>query len=673
MQIKDIILYSKDGSRKRVLSLSTGSVNIITGHSATGKSALLRIVEYCLGSDTCDVPHGVARDAVSWFGLKLQIDTREILIFRKNPPRGVYRESEVYYEIGSQLNIPESPPDNTNSNIDTLRDTLTEVLGISPNSNTPPEGSKRSAAPAKFKNTLYYCFQAQGEIANNNLLFHRQNEEYIAQNIRDTLPYLLGAIREDALAIEQEIAREGRIFRDLEKALKEAEIIAGEGISKAETLLQELIEVGVIEKRPIPTEMSELRKVLESAQTWTPKQPIYNNSSQLQTLQQELREFKNEAAEIDEKINVAKTFAQEADGFEAEANQQKIRLASIRLFPEEDDNTLASLEKICELIPYGEKIEQAVRAISKELDEVSRDKPILRDYINKLENQKAEIHHECNRRIQAIEAIVQENENAQRLEDLNLRTGHTLGRVSLWLESINEQDISSELREKLRKQANKIINLKKKLDPAEKEAKLDSILNTINTQMTSWASQLDIEYSDCPIRLDLKALTVIVDDDGSPVPLAKIGSGENWVTYHIIALLALHKYFSEKSRPVPGFLFLDQPSQVYFPADNPDDNNVESLGDKDRQALKTLYELIFKTVESLSPSFQVIMSDHADFSGDWFQKNVREKWRRDGTKLVPSDWPKEASNYTTDDVETTDDTKVSSTEKHSTSNIDDLL
>lgn len=36
--------------------------------------------------------------------------------------------------------------------------------------------------------------------------------------------------------------------------------------------------------------------------------------------------------------------------------------------------------------------------------------------------------------------------------------------------------------------------------------------------------------------------------------------------YHIATLLALHEYFVDlKWNPVPQFLIIDQPSQVYFP------------------------------------------------------------------------------------------------------------
>src|SRR2546428_4251116 len=81
MQILEIVLYSKQG-QKRVISLSYGKVNIITGKSATGKSALIDIVDYCLGRSECTVSEGIIRETVSWFGLRLRFPNDEIFVAR---------------------------------------------------------------------------------------------------------------------------------------------------------------------------------------------------------------------------------------------------------------------------------------------------------------------------------------------------------------------------------------------------------------------------------------------------------------------------------------------------------------------------------------------------------------------------------------------------------------
>jgi hypothetical protein len=64
--------------------------------------------------------------------------------------------------------------------------------------------------------------------------------------------------------------------------------------------------------------------------------------------------------------------------------------------------------------------------------------------------------------------------------------------------------------------------------------------------MTRYADQLDLEEWDGPLRLDLRNVTVVADALEGPIPLYRMGSGENWVGYHVLAHLALHKWFRQK-------------------------------------------------------------------------------------------------------------------------------
>lgn len=82
MQIKAIVLYGFNGKR-RVLDLKTGTVNIITGRSKTGKTAIADIIDYCFCSDNCNIAEGVIREKVEWFALQLIHDNEFIFIARK--------------------------------------------------------------------------------------------------------------------------------------------------------------------------------------------------------------------------------------------------------------------------------------------------------------------------------------------------------------------------------------------------------------------------------------------------------------------------------------------------------------------------------------------------------------------------------------------------------------
>ena len=155
--------------------------------------------------------------------------------------------------------------------------------------------------------------------------------------------------------------------------------------------------------------------------------------------------------------------------------------------------------------------------------------------------------------------------------------------------------------------------------------------------MSAWSQYLQLEHSEYPLRLDLKRLTVVADTDTGPIPMNNMGSGENWVGYHLITHFALHKWFVNKNRPVPRFLFIDQPSQVYFPADKDIDGSMEGVENEDREAVARMYQLALRVVNDLNPRFQIIMTDHADINEDWFQNCVVERWRG-GVKLVPEEW-----------------------------------
>lgn len=157
--------------------------------------------------------------------------------------------------------------------------------------------------------------------------------------------------------------------------------------------------------------------------------------------------------------------------------------------------------------------------------------------------------------------------------------------------------------------------------------------------MTAWAQELKLGYSNNRIKLDASKLTVVADTPDGPVPLDKMGSGENWMGYHVVTYLALAKWFIDRSRPVGRFLFLDQPTQVYFPADKSNTGDLSEIEkDEDRLAVKNLFEWIFRVTQELFPNLQVIITDHADIDEPWFQDAVRDqKWRGDHA-LIPKHW-----------------------------------
>ena len=290
-------------------------------------------------------------------------------------------------------------------------------------------------------------------------------------------------------------------------------------------------------------------------------------------------------------------------------------------------------------VPSADAMRRSLEQLKSSLESAVRERPRLRDYIENLEKAREEARQRIKEKGEDIRVLLEEQEAASQLRELNVRRGRVIGRISLWLESVDLTDDTSQLKEDVRLKQERVVSLERQLESGEKAERLTSILNRTGVQMTAWANALELEHSRNPVRLDVTKLTIFVDREDRPIPLYHMGSGENWVGFHLIAHLALHKHFVEHSRPVPRFLFLDQPSQVYYPPDRDAElqGSFEGLKDEDQQAVSRMYNLIFKVVESLSPHIQVIITDHADLAEQKFREAVVERWRG-GQKLVPLNW-----------------------------------
>jgi len=206
---------------------------------------------------------------------------------------------------------------------------------------------------------------------------------------------------------------------------------------------------------------------------------------------------------------------------------------------------------------------------------------------------------------------------------------------------VPEIQSNRDLLEQIDNLKNRINELEQQTESAEREERLASILNRISRQMTQWAYRLKLEFSDNPVRLDMSAATVVIDRPEHPVPLQRLGAGDNWVGYHLVTHFALHKHFREHRRPVPSFLFLDQPTQAFFPRERDTEmkGQLETLRDHDREQVAAIFNLIFDCVSELAPQLQVLVTDHADLKDERFQRSVIQRWWTEDDGLVPTDWP----------------------------------
>lgn len=636
MQICEIVLYGYNG-KVRHLPFSLGKVNIITGKSKSGKSVVGDIIDYCLGGESCNIADGVVRDNVAWYGLLLQFDKERVFVARKNPDKGQQTTGFCYIEVGEKIEVPEKNDFKSNANVAGIEEVLTRRIGISENLNIPPEGQSRLPLAANIRHALYYCFQGQDEIAAKNFLFHHQSEDFITQAIKDTIPYFLGAISEEALALENERSILKRKLTIEKRKLEENRYLMGGGSERAIALIGEARQVGLIDMS-VKIDYQDYQMMyssLREAMDWKPREISSDRGmDRLTFLQNRLQDIHSELDELEISIDNAKKFIGETRGYSSEAQHQKLRLESIGLFEQIDFNPgkcplcSGTLEQS---LPSVEMMRASIISLDKSIENVTRNQPKLRNFISDLEKEREKKREDIQALEMEIDGLYKQEDEKKRLRDINARIGKVIGRISLWVESVENDMESDALEQSVKKIEDRIKEIDDILDRDSVEERKQSALSRIQGNMTNWAKELQLEHCDNPYRLDLNKVTVMVDKSERPVPLKQLGSGSNWVGVHLIAYFALHYFFINAKRPVPRFLFLDQPSQVYFPSEL-DEKEI------DWNEVNKMYQFIIERTKEAKGKLQVIVVDHANLKEGEFKNYICENWWPIDKNLVPNDW-----------------------------------
>lgn len=186
LQISRLILYSRT-EQVRELTFRPGRLNVLTGASKTGKSAIIDIIDYCTGRSECNVADGVIRRYVGWYAILFQLNGGQILVARRNPAVGERTSGDIYMDRGSAIDTPLASMLSKNTTVAAVEKSLGAAIGISENENRPPAPT-RDPLEANFRHALLLSFQDQNDIDSKQRLFHRQGEDFVGQSIRAPSP-----------------------------------------------------------------------------------------------------------------------------------------------------------------------------------------------------------------------------------------------------------------------------------------------------------------------------------------------------------------------------------------------------------------------------------------------------------------------------------------------------
>lgn len=653
LQLKSLVLWPRNAKLEpRVVSFSANKLNVITGVSKTGKSAVIPIIDYCLGSERCAVPVKTIRDACAWFGILITTSEGEKLLARREPG-GQQSTGDMFLLEGKTIEIPQTVP-GKNTSADDVKRMLDKLAGLSNLGFDPSGFAGGFKGRPSFRDLLAFAFQPQNIVANPDVLFFKADTMEHKEKLRTIFPYVLGAVTPDVLARRWEVEQILRELRRKERELEAQRTASTKWRAELQSWVSEARELGLLGPDSVAPDVKdhEFLAALEGIVTKTSVDAQVSDTA-LDSAAKENAELEKEEsavslhlAEVKTRLdNMTKLQAAVTDYTDA-LKKQRDRLQLSRWLRDlaqtaqatcpvcggDFDHANGELDALCDALANVEatarQVEPVPAAFDKELVQVRAQARRVTDSLNGIRARK-----------RAIE------ERSKRIKEERLSRASVdrfLGRMEQALKVLKAPDGDPAFAAEVAELKARLEERRKGLSDNVARSRQKAALERVSRTMARVLPGLDSERPKDPAELNVDDLTIrVTGGSGRPDFLWEIGSGANWLSYHVASMIGLHELFlSQQENPVPSLLVLDQPSQVYFPrtlAKEAKEGDDPTLGDEDVAAVRKVFvTLAAATKEHVG--LQILVLDHAskEVWGD-VDVHIVDEWR-DGKALVPKAW-----------------------------------
>lgn len=658
MKIRSIFLWPKDIKLTvRSIDLDPDKISVISGWSQTGKSALIPIIDYCLGSNKCTI--GIIREKTEWFGLLIELENTEILLARPEPG---LKEQISEMHMTESVKIDEIKRPSKNCNVMVVKNRLNDLAGLPSLDFTGEELSSTFASRPSIRDMSAFEFQPQHIVANPYTLFFKADTYEHREKLKTIFPFVLGAIDNRYLALKRELKDLEKVLFTKRKKYENRKLAMNAWLGEIRGLYSQAQEFGLMPKSPI----SQNEWIPENYLRYLKEVPKYVTTievlnidkggteravKELTMLQKEEREISHEITINRLQLSKIEELSNSSSTYEDALNVQNERMESINWFADKIKNEAVcpfcqsthrtAHEEVTKLIAMAKQISKSSSAVQESKAVFDKECADIRKRIRNLEDQLNTVRtHRKSLEIKSDEM----SKKRQLLSEVY----RFVGRLEQSLKNLEFVADESDLVEEIKKLEERISEIRTEINPNLVESKITYALQKISKSISFYAEILEVERPEDLVKLDIVNLTVkVISPEGRADFLWEIGSGANWMGYHLATLLALHEHFiSLKSSAVPEFLVIDQPSQVFFPEKWPNDLDPNLKDEGSSTAESDDIRRVFKIFKALEASYertqnrlQIFVVDHAPeevWQGIATVK-LLESWRHCNA-LIPKEW-----------------------------------
>ena len=514
-------------------------LNIITGRSSTGKSAIIELFDYCTGNSENTIPEGVITDNAELYFVVIHAKETYLVIARTQNKKS----TEAFYKIETEeIDIEHLGRDYFKQEyfvqLKSFRDELWRFFGNNISEIDESEEAlkfKPKKGRPSFRNMVSFMLQHQNLVANKHSLFYRFDEKEKRERVIDEFKIFAGLEEK-----RQELEKFNREFSNFEFQKNERATVIDE-------LRAEYLSISGYELFPTITSaqmlsmpqiyIDELEKI---------KIEVNEDSDEYKKLYLELIRQKNDLLaqrrrlslkleHVNSSINYVRNYAEKIDKYQPIT--EAIRGKAVCPFCHHESTVTEDA---------ANKLRIAIEWLNEELRKSPQREdsflPQKREYekeISSINSKLRKINSEINRIIETNNRL----EKNKSLDEQSLKLKLRIENELEWTKNMFIQFDSKKI-EETKKQINQLeyilqtkYNVQQKLDNAER---------FINKAMNDMGKNLDFESSYQPINLHFDIHTFELyhlKNNGTKVYLRNMGSGANWLYSHVCLFFGILEFF----------------------------------------------------------------------------------------------------------------------------------